>query len=398
MSDASDERGQSEQGATEADIARELRLRSDPPRVMRLSRKALTMLAAVGGLGLAAILIVALQGRAPDDRPEELFSTERVQQAEGLSGLPRDYRDVPRLGPPLPAELGRPILSARERGQPLAVRPPVASADPEDQLRLQEQEAARVSRLFAEASTARSGPATAPGSAPAPRAGDSFAPATDDGQPVHATDQRQAFLDRTTDRRVVSDGRLGIPPSPFVLQAGSVILAALVTGLRSDLPGQIAAQVTAPVYDSPSGRYLLIPQGSRLIGEYDSRVAFGQRRILLVWTRLILPDGSSILLDRQPGADAAGYAGLEDRVDTHWRQLFLGAGLATLLNIGAELGSDSDDDLTGAIRDGAQDTIGRAGDEIVRRQLSMPPTLTIRPGFPVRVLVTRDLVLEPYRS
>jgi type IV secretion system protein VirB10 len=398
MSDASGETAKSEQVSPEADIARELRLRSDPPRVMRLSRKALTVLAAVGGLGLAAILIVALQGRVPGDRPEELFSTERVQQAEGLSGLPRDYRDVPRLGPPLPAELGRPILSARERGQSVAVPLAVASPDPKDQLRLQEQEAARVSRLFAEASTAPSRPATAPGSAPAPRAGAAFAPVSNDGRPVDATDQRQAFLDQPTDRSVVSDERLRAAPSPFVLQAGSVIPAALVTALRSDLPGQIAAQVTAPVYDSPSGRYLLIPQGSRLIGEYDNRIAFGQRRILLIWTRLILPDGSSILLERQPGADVAGYSGLEDRVDAHWRELFLGAGLATLLNIGAELGSHGDDALAGAIRDGAQDTIGRAGDEIVRRQLSVPPTLTIRPGFPVRVMVTRDLVLEPYRS
>ena len=92
-----------------------------------------------------------------------------------------------------------------------------------------------------------------------------------------------------------------------MVQAGAVIPAALVTGLRSDLPGQITAQVTSNVYDSPTGRFLLIPQGARLIGEYDSRVAFGQSRVLLAWTRLILPNGRSIVLERQPGADAAGY-------------------------------------------------------------------------------------------
>ena len=174
--------------------------------------------------------------------------------------------------------------------------------------------------------------------------------------------------------------------------------AALVTGLRSDLPGQITAQVTSNVYDSPTGRFLLIPQGARLIGEYDSRVAFGQSRMLLVWTRLILPNGRSIVLERQPGADQAGYAGLEDGVNNHWGRLFIAAGLATVLNIGVELGADDDDDIARAIREGTQDTIGRAGDEIVRRQLSIPPTLTIRPGFPVRVMVTRDLILEPYRN
>ncbi len=113
---------------------------------------------------------------------------------------------------------------------------------------------------------------------------------------------------------------------------------------------------------------------------------------------MILPDGHSIVLERQLGADTAGYAGLEDRVDHHWGRLFLAAGLATILNIGAELGADDDSGITRAIREGTQDTVGRAGDEIVRRQLAVPPTLTIRPGFPVRVVVTRDLILEPQRG
>src|SRR3546814_10302083 len=116
----------------------------------------------------------------------------------------------------------------------------------------------------------------------------------------------------------VSSDQLAPPASPYVLQAGAVIPAALITGIRSDLPGQITAQVTQPVYDSPTGRFLLVPQGTRLIGQYDSGVAFGQRRVLLVWNRLILPNGRSIVLERQPGADAQGFAGLEDGVDYHW--------------------------------------------------------------------------------
>lgn len=213
-----------------------------------------------------------------------------------------------------------------------------------------------------------------------------------------AVDRRQAFLDQPVDRCTTSGERLADPASPYVLQAGSVIPAALVTGLRSDLPGQITAQVTQHIYDSPTGRFLLVPQGARLIGEYDSHVAFGQRRVLLVWNRLILPNGRSIVLERKPGADEAGYAGLEDGVDYHWGQLLRAAGLATILNIGLEFGQDDDNEIAEAIRDGAQDTVGRAGDEIVRRQLTVPPTLTIRPGFPVRVMVTRDLILEPYES
>jgi type IV secretory pathway VirB10-like protein len=183
-----------------------------------------------------------------------------------------------------------------------------------------------------------------------------------------------------------------------VLQAGAVISAALITGIRSDLPGQITAQVTENVYDSPTGRILVIPQGTRIIGQYDNSVQFGQSRVLLVWNRLILPNGRSIVLERQPGADSQGYAGLEDGVDYHWWDLAKAAGLSTLLSVGSELAIDDQDRLLRAIRNGGQDTINDAGQQIIRRQLNVPPTLTIRPGFPVRVIVTRDLVLEPYRG
>ncbi|MEM7667353.1 MAG: TrbI/VirB10 family protein [Pseudomonadota bacterium] len=383
---------------SEQEIAKELRLRPDPPRVMRLSRRAITVITVAGGLGIGAILIVALQGPDRGDGPSELFSTERVQEAEGLSRLPRDYGSIPQLGPPLPGELGRPVLSAQRRGEPVPVVPATGPAiDPVEQLRLQEAEAARLATLFADAQT--SGPAANSQSArpaPPPSSGlqGLFPTAARAPDRPDAIERREAFLDREVDRRTTASDRLQPPASPYILQAGSVIEAALLTGLRSDLPGQISAQVTANVYDSPTGRFLLIPQGARLLGEYDSRVATGQRRLLLAWTRLILPDGRSIVLEREPGTDGAGYAGLEDGVDNHWRSLFLAAGLATILNIGLETGEDNGDEIAEAIRDGTQDTIGRAGEAIVQRQLNIPPTLTIRPGFPVRVMVTRDLILE----
>jgi type IV secretion system protein TrbI len=139
----------------------------------------------------------------------------------------------------------------------------------------------------------------------------------------------------------------------------------------------------------------VIPQGTRIIGQYDAGVQFGQRRVLLVWNRLILPSGRSIVLDRQPGGDGSGYAGLEDEVDYHWWDLMKAAGLSTLLAVGTELATSDEDRLIRAIRDGSQDTISQAGQQIIQRQLQVAPTLTIRPGFPVRVIVTRDLVLEP---
>ncbi|TPJ18933.1 TrbI/VirB10 family protein [Mesorhizobium sp. B2-7-3] len=378
-----------------------MRLRGEPPRVTRLSRRVLAGLSLVAGLGVGGALIYALQTRHGGPGNEELYSTDNRTTADGLAGLPRDYSgvakpEVPQLGPPLPGDLGRPILSAQNRGQP------VAGVSAEEQRRLQEIEAARTSRLFAGTET-RSAPATAspaPSQTPAMEsptlAGLGLAP-----QPATPTAQERqaAFLDAAVDRRTVSPDRVAAPAAPSILQAGSIISAALITGVRSDLPGQITAQVTENVYDSPTGQILIVPQGARLIGQYDNGVGFGQRRVLLVWNRIIMPNGRSIVLERQPGADSEGYAGLEDGVDYHWRELFKAAALSTLLSIGAESGSSSgESDIVRALRQGASNSTSQIGQQIVGRQLDIAPTLTIRPGFPVRVIVTHDLVLEPYEG
>ena len=119
--------------------------------------------------------------------------------------------------------------------------------------------------------------------------------------------------------------------------------------------------------------------------------------MLLVWSRLIFPNGRSIVLEQQPGADAEGYAGLEDGVDYHWGDLFKAAALSTILSVGAEAGtSQNENNLVQALGQGASNSVSQTGQQIVSRQLDIAPTLTIRPGFPVRVMVTRDLVLEPY--
>ena len=212
-------------------------------------------------------------------------------------------------------------------------------------------------------------------------------------------DHKLAFLNGPVDRRTVSSDRLENPASSYVVQAGTVIPAALITGIQSDLPGQITAQVTENVYDSPTGRFLLVPQGSKLIGTYDSQVSFGQSRVLLVWNRVIFPNGKSIVLERQPGADTQGYAGLEDDVDYHWGNLLKAAALSTILGVGTEIGATSNqNDIVTALRLGSQDTINQTGQQLVRRQLNVQPTLTIRPGFPVRVIVNRDLVLAQYQG
>ena len=377
--------------ADKESTAAPMRLRAESPRVTRLSRKVLAGLAGSAALGIGAALIYALQGKDVERGGEELFSTENRATADGLAELPRDYGG-PALGPALPGDLGRPILNARNRGEPVpAPATPTVTApamDAAEQQRLAEEEAARLSGVFFQDGSRV---------AAAPDAGAGIAESGFVGQPqaTGGQDRHSDFLGAAADRVTVAPERVEAPASPYVLQAGSVIPAALITGIRSDLPGRIIAQVTQPVYDSPTGSILLIPQGTRVIGEYDAGVAFGQRRVLLVWNRLIFPDGRSLVLERLPGADAAGYAGLEDGVDYHWGELMKAAGLSTLLAVGTELAAGDDEDrLIRAIRDGAQDTVDQAGQQIVQRQLQVAPTLTIRPGFPVRILVSRDLVFE----
>jgi type IV secretory pathway VirB10-like protein len=283
---------------------------------------------------------------------------------------------------------------------------PSTGPDPEQQRIGQEREAARTAKLFATTST-RERPSSnvegAPRSSPVPSVQTLSLPAEpapiDPSDVQNMQDRKLAFVNAPADRRTVSPNRLAAPASRYVLQAGAVIAAALITGIRSDLPGQITAQVTENVYDSPTGRFLLIAQGSKLVGVYDSQVAFGQSRVLLVWSRLILPNGRSIVLERQPGADAAGYSGLEDEVDHHWLRLAGAAALSTILGVGTQIGTTGTENaLIQALRRGGAQSLNQTGQQIVGRNLNIQPTLTIRPGFPVRVIITRDLVLAPYRE
>jgi type IV secretion system protein VirB10 len=207
------------------------------------------------------------------------------------------------------------------------------------------------------------------------------------------------FLNQPVEKGIYNPHALQTPASPHQVMAGSVIAASLVTGLNSDLPGLVVAQVTENVYDTVTGRTLLIPQGARLIGSYDSVIAFGQSRALLVWRRIVLPDGSSIQIDNLPATDAAGYAGLEDEVDFHTWRLIKGVVLSTLLGVGTELSLGGEEsDLVRALRESTQQNANRAGQRITERNLNIQPTITVRPGWPLRVIVHQDLVLRPYRG
>lgn len=393
-------------------------LRASPRPVTRLNRRMLAVLAGTLGAFVLGGTLWSLQSHKRErNAATELYNVDRVSRAESFDQLPKDYskvpvaaKPVPVLGEPLPGDLGPAIVHA-QRNAGAGAYPPSAQAG-----RIAQpggaEEAARSAVFFRSSGAVKAAPSpTASTAMPEPVSSNQpfnpMAPAVASAQPTDPTavqnrqDHKQAFVANGGDTATRNPASLQLPASPYQVMAGTIIPAALVTGINSGLPGQVIANVTEAVYDTATGRFLLIPQGSRLIGRYDSQVSFGQRRVLLVWTRLILPDTSSISLDRLPGIDPAGYAGLEDGVDWHWDRILAGAALSTLLGVGAELAapnnSGSNGGITVAVRQSAQDTVNQTGQEITKRNVSIQPTLTIRPGFPMRVMVNKDLILRPYQ-
>lgn len=384
-----------------------LAIRSRPPRAIRFRRGVIFAVAALGSASLVAVTWVALKPRLfhAVSAEDDLSRPDVQARGEVLSGAPTTYGDLPRLGPPLPGDLGKPILEQQANlagsVDPAAQQPGQAEATKRER-QLAELKAARKSGVLVQGR--RSGGIADPGAstsvAPAPAAGE--APpedvklALDPAGDPNAQARKVAFLGVLDPRGEVNPHTLVPAPSPYTLSAGSVIAASLITGLRSDLPGFVTAQVTENVYDSATGRILLIPQGARLVGSYDSVVAFGQKRALVIWQRIIMPDGSSLRIDNVPASDPSGYAGLQDKVDFHTWQLLKGVAFSTLLGIGSQLAFSGQSDLVQAIRMSSQDTVSRAGDQITRRNLGIQPTLTIRPGAPVMLVVNKDLILAPW--
>lgn len=385
-------------------------LRGRPRPVTRFNRKILMVGAGLGSAAIFGATMLALH--PPSFRQggeKELYNLERKAIAEGLAGLPRSYGDikVPQLGPPLAGDLGPPIVRAeREAGvrPDYSIRPsPEDDAARAERLRLaRKAQQAREAGVFFQVSAKPTSAGTSerhPGSA-GPDVGTASEKLHIDLERDQNHQQRKLdFLDAKTDLQIYNPHRLQEPVSPYQLMTGTVIAASLVSGINSDLPGLVKAQVTENVYDSVGGQYLLIPQGSVLIGRYDSVIAFGQRRVLVAWHRIIRPDGSSLVIDNTPAADPAGYAGLEDGVDYHTWRLIAGVALSTLLGVGTELTlGDNEGDLVRAIRESAQQNTNRAGQRLTERNLNIQPTLTVRPGWPLRVIVQKDLVLQPYGS
>lgn len=378
-----------------------LAIRTRPPRAIRFKRGVIIAIAAIGSVSLIAVTWMALRPHLLQrlDSQAELSEPNARPSSDMLDGVPSTYSDVPRLGPPLPGDLGKPIL---EHQQAIA-----GTVDPAGQ-QIQQAEAAERERQLSELKAAREsdvlihGRQNTAGTTPtvasslsAPASEETGNVSLDPDHDPNEQGRKAAFVSALDPKGDTNPHALAPLASPYTLSAGSVISASLITGLRSDLPGLVTAQVTENTYDSATGRILLIPQGARLVGSYDSVVAFGQKRALIVWQRIIMPDGSSLRIDNVPATDPSGYAGLADKVDMHTWQLLKGIALSTLLGVSSQLALSGQSDLVQALRMSTQDSVSRAGDQITQRNLGIQPTITIRPGAPVRLVVHKDLVLAP---
>jgi type IV secretory pathway VirB10-like protein len=384
-------------------------LRGRPRPVARFKRHVVIGVLGIAAIGIFVATWLALKA-SPLAKPissSELYNIDRKPTADGLAALPSGYDKIkPALGPPLAGDLGPAELRARNGlGVPVAGTPSENDAARAEELHLAQlaRQASEGDVFFqAGASHAGSIDPTAVGLGGPPPVADATGtdprlaldPSRDPGDAQPKLD----FVNAQDGRNIYNPHGVQDPVSPYQVMAGTLISASLITGLDSDLPGLVVAQVTQNIYDTVTGQTLLIPQGSRLIGTYDSVVAFGQSRALVVWQRIIMPDGSSIQIDNLPATDAQGYSGLSDDVDYHTWALIKGVAISTLLGVGTELSLSGQSDLLMSIRESTQDSVNQAGQQITQKNLNIQPTIKVRPGWPLRVIVHKDLVLRPYRG
>ena len=428
----------------------DLSIRTCPRRVSGLRRRTIRLAIALLAVVVAAALIFGLgiefRSHVPSDSRRIDTPPENLQPSP-IADLPGSYADLPR--PPVPQralpeshdmhrhgqetptvntadaqkdELARLLASIQQVGrknqelaQQIAAYQSAAAQEqakvwgsslffkieqaPDRELKPRDAQAGRPANEAELLAKARNAAASSIGSASGQAASE---------QPQTDQQHKLAFLNESPapqlglDRSSLSSTSVGGDGDGYLLQAGAVIPAALLTGINTDLPGDVVASVTAPVYDSPTGDHLLIPQGSRLYGSYDSQIAASQDRAMLVWHRLLLPDGRSVNLDRMRGTDAAGYAGLADRVDYHADKLASAALLSGVVAYAGNLAGGRQQTLAltpgQIVGNAVAQQASTVGSNIVQRQLNVQPTITIRPGWPVRVLVNRDIVLPRYAN
>ncbi len=386
--------------------------KSSPESVLAAPRRPVTRwnrrYLAAGAAVLAAIVATAFWigfGGGPKPPPRTDADQNTGETTAGADGLgtryARGYGDpaVQALEAPGTASLPPPGTAP---GAAATAAPP-QPVDPAVQQARDQAVAARASSPFFTAATGGGAPeAEVPAAGPpitqasAPTPVTPSPPPTTDVQPANGqADKRQFAETARLDDYLQNPER--DPVSSWEVKAGTVIPAALITAINSDLPGEIIAQVTQPVYDHVTGRTVLIPQGARLIGQYDSQIAYGQERALIAWNRIVMPDGRSINIGAMEGADLTGASGLHDRVDGHFWQLARGIVLSTVFSVGAASAQDAGARSSGGFvlnsaGAGVSTQATQVGQDITARDLDRQPTLTVRAGWPLRVLVNKDLV------
>ena len=368
-----------EKSPDQIDQQSEFALKVKPRPVTRINRK---LLIGVFMGTVAVILMATLYGLAPKEHgPEsqgpELYNVGQKPSAESLNVLPKTYQDMPKrpieLGPAMMGDMGEAILKAEKRaGVTAQASAPTAKLPFRPDA---ETDAIRAERLRQAQAAIRA----------------------KESKVFFALNNVQAKAPTAKGVNAMGTALQEEPTSPYQLMAGTIISASLITGINSDLPGVVMAQVTENIYDTVTGYTLLVPQGARLMGRYDSQIAQGQKRAMVIWQRLLMPNGSHITLDNMTASDQAGYSGLTDGVDFHTGDLMKGIVLSTLLGVGTELAiGDDQDSLLRALTDSTQKTTNQVGQAIVEQYLGRKPTLTIRPGWKLKVIVHQDLTLKPY--
>jgi len=220
------------------------------------------------------------------------------------------------------------------------------------------------------------------------------------GAGINNQDEKQAFLKKVDSDDDYLKNFKKAPRSPYEVKAGSYIPAALITGINSDLPGNVNAQVTESVYDTLTGNYLLIPQGAKLVGEYNSNLTFGQMRVQVVWNRIIFPDGKSIDLEKMQGVDIAGYTGFQDKVDNHYLRIYGNAVLLSLMGAGYDILNQNAEQQQGYEnpRDIVAANVGQKLSDVsgqtLEKNMDVQPTVIIDPGYKFKIIVMKDMVLE----
>jgi type IV secretion system protein VirB10 len=394
-------------------------LRLTPPSgpVVRLNRR---LLYVVGGVLVAVVVtgLIALRAQGSRDRGASASRVDTRPAAERWFDKVPDREPGPRVASldPLPPTAPSPAPSPRPASAPPAPKTPTPE-ELEAQRRERAERAAMSAPIgiatFERGAADRAGARRAVGEAGDPAGPGKSGPAPREAVSATPGDRSASGAATTGDGRRLKAGlssdylqaSVRAPVSPYEVKAGTIIPAVLLSAVNSDLPGQILGQVREAVYDTDTGEHLLIPQGTRLVGLYDHHVIYGQERVLITWKRLILPNGSSLSLrDGMPGTDAIGAAGFQDEVNNHYLRIFGHALLLSIISAGVQLsqipsfGQDFQGPTAGNVLGAAVgQQLGSTAAELIRRGMTIAPTLEIRPGYPFNVMVTQDVVFPgPY--